>query len=91
MNYLDYCDYVDFFIHKFEYSNNYPLFPGVSPSWDNSPRCSSEAFIFSNATPEKHAVILVYQPIRFKTSIDEENLLFINFWNEWGEGNYLEA
>jgi len=89
-NFFEYTDYVDFFIHKFEYPENYKLFPGVTPSWDNSPRRGKDAFLFKNARPEKYAEFLAYQLKRFKPPTKEENLLFINAWNEWGEGNYLE-
>ena len=70
---------------------NYVCFRGVTPSWDNSPRRSKRAFILHGSTPEKYGAWLrevVEQTMkRFR---GDERMVFINAWNEWGEGNHLE-
>lgn len=69
----------------------YRLFRGVFPSWDNSPRRKSKPTIFINSTPAKYAFwlsqIAWYTLNQFQ---GDERLLFINAWNEWGEGCHLE-
>ncbi len=68
----------------------YKFYDCVSPMWDNSARRETGATILINSTPESYGSWL-YQAIRkFKPYSREENLLFINAWNEWAEGNHLE-
>jgi GT2 family glycosyltransferase len=69
----------------------YPLLRTVMPSWDNSPRRQERADIFLNASPEVYGrwlqtIVRQTRQLRF----GDERLLFINAWNEWAEGNYLE-
>ena len=74
-----------------DFQNKYPIFPGVSPGWDNSARrTKSSALILYDSTPE-----LFKQWIKGKIRITDwtlvpEKFLFINAWNEWAEGNHLE-
>jgi GT2 family glycosyltransferase len=70
---------------------SYPLFRTAMPSWDNSPRRGRRAHIFVNGTPqayERWLETIVRQTRHFKTG--DERIVFINAWNEWAEGNYLE-
>jgi lipopolysaccharide biosynthesis protein len=69
---------------------SYKRFPCVTPSWDNSPRRKSDAVVLDGSTPDLYSKWLkavIEQP---RLSLPEENLMFINAWNEWGEGNHLE-
>lgn len=69
----------------------YPLFRTVMPSWDNSPRRGQRAYIFRDSSPEVYGRWLqtvVRQTRQLKHG--DERIVFINAWNEWGEGNYLE-
>ena len=75
----------------------YPLIPCVCPGWDNSPRRKSGAGILVNSTPERYEwwlrEVVERQAVRAgaaNTGISPESLVFINAWNEWGEGNHLE-
>jgi lipopolysaccharide biosynthesis protein len=69
---------------------SYIRFPCVTPSWDNSPRRKSKALIIKGSTPELYGKWLetVMQKVEIRNP--DENLVFINAWNEWGEGNHLE-
>ncbi len=69
----------------------YPLFRGVFPSWDNSARRRNKPTIFANSSPSAYAVWLAYM-LRYtrENFTGDERLLFINAWNEWGEGCHLE-
>lgn len=68
---------------------SYPWFPGVCPSWDNSARRSAgKAIIFRNSSPALFANWLAAKASTRPE--DDANLIFINAWNEWAEGNHLE-
>lgn len=65
-------------------------YPAVMPSWDNTARRNNKGNIFINSNPELYGRWLC-------DAIDYVNkkglpgsLVFINAWNEWGEGAYLE-
>ena len=63
-------------------------FRGICVDYDDSPRQKIKASIIQGTSPEKFGKYLK-QCIR--KSIEEENdFIFINAWNEWGEGAYLE-
>lgn len=69
----------------------YKCFPCVSPGWDNSPRRVGKGFMaFVGSTPELFGMWLKDTLKRFKPFSKDENLVFINAWNEWAEGNHLE-
>ena len=68
----------------------YKRFPCVMPSWDNTPRRGNGATVFINATPRNYQKWLAGTLKMFKPYSVDENLVFINAWNEWAEGNHLE-
>ncbi len=69
---------------------DYTCFPGVCPSWDNSARRpAGQAIIFRNTSPTLFADWLQTKIGSFCPKGDA-NLLFVNAWNEWAEGNHLE-
>jgi lipopolysaccharide biosynthesis protein len=69
---------------------DYHRFPCVTPMWDNSARHKTRATILKNSTPEYYERWLTSTLERFEPRHAEENLVFINAWNEWAEGNHLE-
>ena len=69
----------------------YTCFPGVCPSWDNSARRpKGKAIIFKGSNPTLFEDWLAAKARAFQPPSASENLLFINAWNEWAEGNHLE-
>ena len=68
----------------------YKRFPGVCPSWDNSPRREKDAIIFINSSPEVYEKWLRFAMKKAREAAPDERIVFINAWNEWAEGNYLE-
>ena len=70
----------------------YTLYRGVCPSWDNTPRRKNNSNIFVLNSPKSYKEWLVNAikdtAERFKEF--DERLIFINAWNEWAEGAYLE-
>jgi hypothetical protein len=69
----------------------YKLFRGAFPTWDNSARRKKDPLLFVNSTPASYA-LWVSQIARYTLDnfAGDERLLFINAWNEWGEGCHLE-
>lgn len=63
----------------------YPHFKCVFPSWDNTPRRQLAASIFNGSTPELYQKRLI-EAIRGS----HKKTVFVNAWNEWGEGAHLE-
>lgn len=61
------------------------LFLGAFVDWDNSPRFKKDAAIFVNGTPEKFSKYLNQQAAK-----SNSEYIFLNAWNEWAEGAYLE-
>lgn len=66
------------------------VYPTLVPNWDRSPRCGRKAAIFTDSTPEnfEKAVEMALDLVREKPA--EQRILFVQSWNEWGEGNHLE-
>jgi lipopolysaccharide biosynthesis protein len=63
--------------------------PGAFADWDNTPRRGNRGTVFVGATPEKFERYLTRQLARAR-QIEGSGYLFVNAWNEWAEGAYLE-
>jgi hypothetical protein len=70
---------------------DYKYYRCVCPSWDNSARRRKNATIYVESTPELFQKwikkMITHTASKFQS---EEQFLFINAWNEWGEGCHLE-
>jgi lipopolysaccharide biosynthesis protein len=86
---INYKKYVKYQL-KHQFKQDYKRFPCVTPMWDNSPRRKKAYFSFKNTKPEYYKYWLAGVLKKFIPYSKEENLVFINAWNEWAEGNYLE-
>lgn len=67
------------------------LFPGVVPAWDNEARRPGRGHMLYGSTPGRYGVWL--HRACEQASVAErsdERIVFINAWNEWAEGAYLE-
>jgi 2-polyprenyl-3-methyl-5-hydroxy-6-metoxy-1,4-benzoquinol methylase len=65
-------------------------YPGVVPSWDNTARRKVRATILHGATPEAYEKWLLAAAEHEARRRPDDGLVFINAWNEWAEGAYLE-
>jgi hypothetical protein len=79
--------YENLYVEEDELEN---VFPTLIPNWDRSPRSGKDALIWYNTTPE-----LFYDEIQLALKVIakkdyEHKILFLQSWNEWGEGNYVE-
>ncbi|MEO6950672.1 MAG: glycoside hydrolase family 99-like domain-containing protein [Polyangia bacterium] len=66
------------------------VFPGAFVDWDNTARYKRHATIFEGATPAIFERGLARLVERARAHEPDEQLVFINAWNEWAEGCYLE-
>jgi lipopolysaccharide biosynthesis protein len=61
------------------------------PAWDNTARRRAQGTIFAGSSPELFAhwaeAIVAETCNRFA---GDERIVFVNAWNEWGEGCHLE-
>lgn len=69
----------------------YKRFMSAMPGWDNTARRQNNSYSFENATPGAFQAWLETTIARTKQQYTgDERLVFINAWNEWAEGAYLE-
>ncbi|MCM8827434.1 MAG: glycoside hydrolase family 99-like domain-containing protein, partial [Candidatus Omnitrophica bacterium] len=70
---------------------SYILFRTIMGPWDNTPRRGKAGNIFHNFTPELFEAWLSFAVVEAKKELPPGmKFVFINAWNEWGEGTYLE-
>ena len=74
-----------------KYRFSHKVWPAVFVGWDNSPRTGENGVIMINSTPKNFGKALdhIIDEIE-RNEYDDAEFLFINGWNEWAEGNYLE-
>lgn len=68
----------------------FPLFRGVMPSWDNTARRLERAHIYAGHSP---ALFSIWLNDAFEKTFSDaggDRYVFINAWNEWAEGAFLE-
>lgn len=73
-------------IVKREYAEN--EFPCLIPDWDNTPRRSYRGLVYKGTNPEYFEKSL--HKLKLKKEGHKVDFVYINAWNEWGEGAFLE-
>lgn len=68
--------------------SNKKVFMGSFTSWDSTPRHKRRGYIINNSDPEDFGKYLSKQKELLKDN--KEDIVFLNAWNEWAEGMYLE-
>ena len=68
----------------------YRTYETVFPGWDNTPRRGPSGVVLHDATPDLYERWLTKAIERARARPPGERLVFINAWNEWAEGAYLE-
>ncbi len=63
--------------------------PCAFVDWDNTPRVGKHGIAFKGATPEKFKKYFG-ELVKKNKEKYKKDYIFINAWNEWGEGAYLE-
>ncbi len=69
-------------------STSVPVYRSVMPRWDNDARKKGGGGVFQGANPDLYGRWL--DKLIDQTSDLSDRLVFINAWNEWAEGAYLE-
>lgn len=89
------------YVEKYDYSkiiDNYytpadtleNVYPQLLAGWDRTPRSGKKAVVYYGTNPEtfKKAARKVVNIVSEKKP--EHRIIFLNSWNEWGEGAYME-
>ena len=66
------------------------VYPGAFVDWDNTPRYGRRARVFSGVSPERFGYWIRELIAVAEAGPLPEPLIFVNAWNEWAEGTYLE-
>lgn len=70
----------------------YTLFRGITPSWDNTARKKNKGTVFQNSCPQlfEQNAIRAFTEVKRSAKSKDEEIVFVNAWNEWAEGAHLE-
>lgn len=88
---FSYSTVVDGDIEKYQDGYDWPVHRGTMLAWDNTARRLTDSRIFHGATPygfRRWMKAILEQDSRHNPG--PECMVFINAWNEWAEGTYLE-
>ncbi len=66
------------------------VYPQLLAGWDRSPRSGKKAIIYYNNTPQTFEKAVKKALECVKNKQPEHRIVFLNSWNEWGEGAYVE-
>jgi hypothetical protein len=85
---FDYASVVERMLQK--EAPPYRRFPCVTPSWDNSARRRAGPIILRDSSPGLYERWLTAVLRAGRAQDRDDELVFVNAWNEWGEGCHLE-
>jgi lipopolysaccharide biosynthesis protein len=69
----------------------YTLFRTVMLAWDNTARRGNKGTSFLNCDVATYEAWLLFAvEMTRRANVGDERIVFINAWNEWAEGTYLE-
>lgn len=88
LNVHDYEKVMSFYYTE-EDKLNYVL-PTLMPRRDRTPRSGKNALVYKNSTPEKFRKVVKKALECVKDKKYDEKIIFLDSWNEWGEGSYME-
>jgi lipopolysaccharide biosynthesis protein len=86
---IDYDDVWSYILAR-EHNGHMPVYRGAFVDWDNTARYRRRATVFKGASPERFEHWMSKLVEKIDNDPNEEDLVFINAWNEWAEGAYLE-
>jgi hypothetical protein len=68
----------------------YHRYDTVCPGWDNTARRGHEGVVLHGSTPEAYENWLRLAISNTEGRPESQRIVFVNAWNEWAEGCYLE-
>lgn len=69
----------------------YERYRGIMPSWDNTARRQDTPHMFINSSQHEYEFWLKQLVVQTRVVLPaDRQYIFINAWNEWGEGCHLE-
>jgi len=83
-------DYERAFRQMERHRPGHPHIPGFFVGWDNTARRGRNAIVLTNSTPDAFARGLRMVVDSVQDREPEHRIVFLNAWNEWAEGMYLE-
>lgn len=84
---INYDDVVECLNSRELRPNEYPV---ITPNWDNTARSGSRGSVITNSTPQKFSVMVKNAISKIEKRDADARIVFVEAWNEWAEGNYLE-
>ena len=85
---VNYKDYLPFIVTDKETDRK--IIPTIIPQWDHTPRSGLRGTIFINTSPKYFYENAKMAINAVKGKPEQEQLIFLKSWNEWGEGNMME-
>ena len=70
--------------------NRADVIPSITPNWDHSPRSGASGVVVTGVTAELFKKLVKKALDIVCNRSDEERIIVLKAWNEWGEGNYME-
>ena len=66
------------------------VIPVILPNWDHTPRSGARGMVMTHAAPKYFKQLAMKALDVVKDKPEEERIIMLKSWNEWGEGNYME-
>ena len=66
------------------------VYPQILPRLDRTPRSGKDSRIYINSSPELFEKSITQALNCIDKRDNEHKIIFLQAWNEWGEGNYME-
>lgn len=66
------------------------VIPTITPNWDHTPRSGASGVVVDGCTPSLFKIVVNKAFSLIKSRPEEEAIVVLKAWNEWGEGNYME-
>lgn len=87
---LSYPEVANFYSSQTD-AKNFTYFRSIVPTWDNTARYGTEAFLVHGSTPEYFQEWFEKLIAYSKNTLPEDRrFILVNAWNEWAEGAHLE-
>ena len=83
-----YRDCIKYMINKDCCQRN--VIPVILPNWDHTPRSGARGMVMTHAAPKYFKQLAMKALDVVKDKPEEERIIMLKSWNEWGEGNYME-